>query len=141
MNVLNIRLKAEKGLKLIVLIGVHTELVVAGEMGGGDTVEALAIVGETPNVAARFQEATQPSTLIVRGVTRRMIQGFFVREALGLHRLKGISDPMELFQLSEESGAQSRFDVAFATQLTPVVGREQEVPPTNHQWKISQEVA
>ncbi|MCI0866930.1 MAG: adenylate/guanylate cyclase domain-containing protein, partial [Chloroflexi bacterium] len=48
MGQLNIKLKADKDLELGVRIGIHTGLVVAGEMGGGDTVEALAIVGETP---------------------------------------------------------------------------------------------
>ena len=54
MGGLNTRLKADRDLELAVRIGVHTGLVVAGEMGGGDTVEALAIVGDTPNIAARL---------------------------------------------------------------------------------------
>ena len=51
---LNARLKSEKDLELTVRIGIHTGLVVAGEMGGGDTLEELAIVGKTPTIAARI---------------------------------------------------------------------------------------
>ena len=54
MSPLNTNLKADKDMELAVRIGVHTGLVVAGEMGGGDTLEPLAIVGETPNIAARL---------------------------------------------------------------------------------------
>ena len=125
MGRLNIKLKADQDLELGVRIGVHTGLVVAGEMGGGDTVEALAIVGETPNIAARLQEAAEPNSVVISDVTANLIQGFFLCEAMGAHELKGISQPMELFQVVAESGAQTRFEVAAASQLTPLVGREQ----------------
>lgn len=58
---LNSRLKSEKDLELTVRIGVHTGLVVAGEMGGGENVEELAIVGETPNIAARLGGQQNPT--------------------------------------------------------------------------------
>lgn len=124
MEPLNNKLKAGKDIELAVRIGVHTGLVVAGEMGGGDTIESLAIVGETPNIAARLQEAAEPNTLVITDIAANLVQGFFVCEALGFHELKGISQPMELFGFLSESGAQTRFDVAVAAQLTPLVGRE-----------------
>ena len=122
-------------MKLAVRIGVHTGLVVAGEMGGGDTVETLAIVGETPNISARLQEAAEPNSVVISDVTRSLIQGFFVCEALGFRDLKEISQPMELFRVVSESGAQTRFEVAAATQLTPLVGREQEVGLLLDRWE------
>ncbi|MCI0781242.1 MAG: AAA family ATPase [Chloroflexi bacterium] len=139
MGQLNIKLKADKDLELGVRIGIHTGLVVAGEMGGGDTVEALAIVGETPNIAARLQEAAQPNSVVISDVTANLIQGFFLCEDLGLHELKGISQPMELFQVVAESGAQSRFDVAAASQLTPLVGKEQELGLLLDRWEQAKE--
>ncbi|PKB80189.1 MAG: hypothetical protein BZY88_09425 [SAR202 cluster bacterium Io17-Chloro-G9] len=132
---LNTRLREEKALELAVRIGVHTGLVVAGEMGGGDTVETLAIVGETPNISARLQEAAEPNSVVISDVTRDLIQGFFLCEALGSHDLKGISQPMALFRVVSESGAQTRFEVAAAFQLTPLVGREQEVGLLLDRWE------
>jgi len=55
MEKLDARLKKERGISLAIRIGIHTGLVVAGEMGGGDVRESLAIVGETPNIAARLE--------------------------------------------------------------------------------------
>ena len=114
MRELNTRLKLDRDLELTVRIGVHTGLVVAGEMGGGDALESLAIVGDTPNIAARLQEAASPNTLVVSDATQRMIQGFFHYTSLGTHDLRGISEPMELFGILSESGAQTRFEVASA---------------------------
>ena len=111
--------KSSNDLELTVRIGVHTGLVVAGEMGGGDTIEELAIVGETPNIASRIEGAAQPNTVAISNVTANLVQGFFLRETMGFHELKGISEPMELFRVLKESGAQSRFDVALSSQLTP----------------------
>ncbi len=136
---LNASLKADKDMELTVRIGVHTGLVVAGEMGGGDTIEALAIVGETPNIAARLQEAASPNSVIISDFTANLIQGFFLCEALGVHDLKGVSEPMELFSVLSESGAQTRFDVAAAVHLTPLVGRKQELGLLLDRWEQVEE--
>ncbi len=139
MGGLNAQLKADKDLELVVRIGVHTGLVVAGEMGGGDTVEELAIVGETPNIAARLEGAAEPNTVAISDITANLVKGFFVCESMGTHELKGISEPMNLFRVLSESGAQSRFDVAVAAQLTPLVGREQEVGLLIDRWEQVEE--
>ena len=135
---LNAQLKSEKNMELAVRIGVHTGLVVAGEMGGGDTVESLAIVGETPNIAARLQEAAEPNSIVISNITANLVQGFFVCDSLGFHQLKGISDAMELLVVLAESGAQTRFDVATA-QLTPLVGRDQELGLLLDRWEQVEE--
>src|SRR4051812_20157346 len=72
-------------------VGIHTGLVVAGEMGSGDYREALAIVGETPNLAARLQEVAVPDTVVISAATFRLVQGFFACRDLGFHSLKGLS--------------------------------------------------
>ncbi|HKA56012.1 MAG TPA: adenylate/guanylate cyclase domain-containing protein, partial [Candidatus Binatia bacterium] len=57
---------------LQVRVGIHTGLVVAGEMGVGDQPEPLAIVGETPNIAARLQEKAVPNSVIISPTTYRL---------------------------------------------------------------------
>ena len=136
---LNARLKADKDLDLAVRIGVHAGLVVAGEMGGGDSVEALAIVGETPNVAARLQEAAKPDTVVISDITANLVQGYLLCDALGFQDLKCISQPMELFGVLSESGAQTRFDVAVAARLTPLVGRNRELSLLLDRWEQAKE--
>jgi len=120
---------------LQVRIGVHTGLVVAGEMGAGDTREPLAIVGETPNIAARLQEIAEPNTVVISAATQRLVQGFFVCQDLGPQALKGVSAPLEVYRVFDESGVRSRLEVAATTGLTPLVGREEEVGLLLQRWE------
>src|SRR5712691_11073813 len=64
MGDLNTRLKQDKGLQLGVHIGIHTGLVVIGEMGGAGRQEQLAL-GEVPNIAARIEALAQPHTVAI----------------------------------------------------------------------------
>ena len=78
---------------LQVRIGIHTGLVVAGEMGVGDQPEPLAIVGETPNIAARLQEKAEPNSVVISPTTYRLVSGLFECQELGPQALKGLSTP------------------------------------------------
>jgi predicted ATPase len=120
---------------LQIRIGIHTGLVVAGEMGAGDTREPLAIVGETPNIAARLQEIAEPNTVVISTATQRLVQGFFTCQDLGPQALKGVSAPLEVYCVLGESGVRSRFEVAATTGLTPLVGREEEVGLLLQRWE------
>src|SRR5262245_28494911 len=79
---------------LQVRIGIHTGLVVAGEMGVGDQPEPLGIVGETPNIAARLQEKADPNSVVLSQTTSRLVSGLFECQELGPQTLKGISTPL-----------------------------------------------
>ena len=64
MGQLNTHLEQERGVHLAVRLGIHTGLVVVGEVGGGTRQEQLAL-GETPNLAARLQGIAAPNTLVI----------------------------------------------------------------------------
>src|SRR4030095_14408714 len=119
---------------LRVRIGIHTGPVVVGEMGGGDKRERLAL-GETPNIAARVQGEAEPNSVVVSTATYRLVQGLFECQDLGPHTLKGISTPLMLYHVVRDSGAQSRFEVAVRTGLTPLVGRAEELGLLRRQWE------
>ena len=120
--------------KLQVRIGIHTGPVVVGEMGGGDKREQLAL-GETPNSAARVQGEAKPNTVVISAATYRLVQGLFECQDLGPYQLKGLSTPLLLYRVVRESGAQSRFEVAVRTGLTPLVGREEELGLLRRHWE------
>jgi Adenylate and Guanylate cyclase catalytic domain len=107
-------------------MGIHTGLLVVGEMGGGDKHEQLAL-GETPNVAARIPGLAEPDTVAISATTQPLIQGYFVCQALGPHTLKGVATPVNVYRVLGESGAQSRLEIASSRGLTPLVGRESEI--------------
>ncbi len=123
---------------LQVRVGIHTGLVVVGEMGGGKRRDTTAL-GETPNIAARLQGIAEPNTVVISSSTYRLAEGLFECHNLGLHTLKGISTPIEVYQVIRESGVRSRFDVAVTKGLTPLVGREQEVGLLLEHWEQAKE--
>ena len=119
---------------LQVRVGIHTGLVVVGEMGRGGKREHVAL-GEALNLAARLQELAKPNSVVISAATARLIQGFFVCQDLGFHTLKGLSAPVHMYHVVDESGARSRLDVAVSAGLTPLVGREHEVELLLERWR------
>jgi class 3 adenylate cyclase len=72
METLNTGLERDKGLHLGVRVGIHTGLVVVGEMGGGDRQAQLAL-GDTPNIAARIQGLAAPHMVLISAATHRLV--------------------------------------------------------------------
>src|SRR5262249_45965352 len=89
MGQLTTRLERERGVRLTVRLGIHTGLVVVGEVGGGTRQEQLAL-GETPNLAARLQGLAAPDTLVISAATFQLLGGFFACQPLGTPLLKGL---------------------------------------------------
>jgi TOMM system kinase/cyclase fusion protein len=130
---LNTRVEGERGVHLAVRLGIHTGLVVVGEVGGGTRQEQLAL-GETPNLAARLQGLAAPNTLVISAATAQLLGGFFACQSLGTYLLKGFAQPLEVYQVLSESTARSRLEATGGTGLTPLVGREQDVGLLLERW-------
>jgi predicted ATPase/class 3 adenylate cyclase len=135
---LNRRLEQGKGVRLAVRVGIHTSLVVVGEIGGGHRQEQLAL-GETPNLAARLQGLAAPDAVVVSAATFHLVRGYFTAQELGAQSLPGVTAPVRVYRMLGESAAQSRLDIAAAAGLTPLVGRESEVLLLLERWAHSQD--
>jgi class 3 adenylate cyclase/predicted ATPase len=133
MATLHARLVPDEGLRLAVRVGIHTGLVVVGEVGGAGRLEQLAL-GDTPNMAARLQGLAAPDTVVISDVTWRLVQGYFTGHDLGPQTLKGVETPVQAYRVLGTSGAQSRLDVVGPRGLTPLVGREAEVTLLRERW-------
>jgi class 3 adenylate cyclase/predicted ATPase len=140
MRTLNTRLEREKAVQLATRLGIHTGVVVVGEMGGGERREQLAL-GDTPNVAARIQGLAAPNTVVISAATYRLVAGYFACEDGGAHLLRGVSQPITVYRVLQDSGAQSRLDVAALGGLTPLVGRESESALLLERWARSRDGA
>jgi class 3 adenylate cyclase len=108
---LNAQLQQDTGVQLAVRVGVHTGVVVVGEMGGNGRQEQLAL-GNTPNIAARLQGLAAPDTVVLSAATRRLVEAFFTYAELGPQALKGVATPLAVSQVLGESGVHSRLDAA-----------------------------
>ena len=119
---------------LQVRIGMHTGQVVVGEVGGIGHREQLAL-GETPNIAARVQNLAEPNTVVISAASYRLIQGLFECQPRGAQTAKGLSAPIEIFQVLATGRSQSRFEMAMKMGLTPLVGRQEEMALLSDRWQ------
>ena len=85
-----------------------------------------------PNVAARVQALAEPGAVVVTARVQRQIAGLFVAEERGTHQLKGVPEPVTLFRLVRASGGGRR---AGQRQLTPLVGRDEEIASLTRRWE------
>src|SRR5262249_40745361 len=108
--------------RLAVRIGIATGLVVVGDLVGEGSAQEQAVVGETPNLAARLQALAEPGQIVLAGATRRLIGNLFRLRELGRQAVKGFTEPVEAFVVEGIAVVESRFEAA-RRRLTDMVGR------------------
>ena len=131
---LNPYLQATFGVEINVRLSIDTGLVVVWHISAEESPEAIDIVGKTPNLAARMQELATPNSIVIGETTHQLVEGFFYTATLGASLLRGISQPVNVYQVSGEIPAQSRLDIASESGLTPLIGREREVELLKQGW-------
>jgi class 3 adenylate cyclase/predicted ATPase len=109
-----------------VRVGIATGLVVVGHLIPSGESEERGIVGETPNLAARLQGIAEPNMVVIAESTRRLLGSFFQLDDLGTRSLKGIGGPVRAWAALRASSVEGRFEALHATELTALVGREEE---------------
>ena len=121
------RLKTRAEEPLSVRIGIATGLVVVGGLGGEGALREHTVVGDTPSFAARLQALAEPGTVVVAASTRRLLGDLFRLRDLGLHKVKGIAEPIAAWAVDGVSASESRFQAVHAAGLTDLIGREDEL--------------
>jgi class 3 adenylate cyclase len=122
------------GEPLQVRVGIATGLVVVGDLIGEGAAQEQAVVGETPNLAARLQALAAPGTVVIGPSTRRLTGGLFDYEDLGTVEIRGLAGPIAAARVLRESGVESRFEALRATR-TPLVGRDEELALLQRRWQ------
>ena len=96
-------------------VGIATGLVVVGDLIGSGASQEHAIVGETPNLAARLQGIAEPNSVVIAENTRKLIGNLFELDNLGASDLKGIAGPVRAWAALRAASVESRFDALHAS--------------------------
>jgi class 3 adenylate cyclase len=118
-------------------VGIATGLVVVGDLIGSGASQEQAIVGETPNLAARLQAVAEPNRVAIAQSTRKLVGNLYELEDLGAQALKGMVGPVRAWAVLRPSQVESRFEAFHGSGLTELVGREEELEILLRRWSRS----
>ena len=126
-------------IELSVRVGIATGPVVVGDLIGEGASQESAVVGETPNLAARLQGLASKNSVVVSPGTYDLVGERFEYDDLGAHSLKGIAEPVHARRVIAPIAAESRFEAAHRAGLTSLVGREHEIGLLLERWAQAKE--
>lgn len=142
---IQVRLSIDTGLVVvweIETLGSTTEQISAMERYHGDAID---IVGKTPNIAARMQQVAPPNGIVIGDTTLRLIEGLFTYQDLGTISLKGISQPVPIYQILDEHPDSALPDfrreqtkLPLQDGMTPIIGRNRHVSTLMARWKLAE---
>jgi class 3 adenylate cyclase/predicted ATPase len=128
------RQRAGDGTVLAARVGVATGLVMVGELIGEGVAQQEAVVGATPNLAARLQSIATPGHVAIAPSTRDLLGDLFELTNLGKFEIKGFSEPLSIHQVDRAAESSSRFEARIGRGLTPFVGRADELETLHRCW-------
>ncbi|MGD9509682.1 MAG: AAA family ATPase [Geminicoccaceae bacterium] len=130
-------LRTPAGDALAARIGIATGLVIVGDLIGEGGAREEAIVGDTPNLAARLQALASPGQVVIAEGTRRLVGRLFALRDLGLRELKGFAAPVPAYVVRGEARVHSRYEALKGGRVVPLVGRERELGLLLHGWEAA----
>ena len=128
------KLMTAAGAPLHVRIGVATGIVVVGDLLGSGEAQERGVVGDTPNLAARLQAIAEPDSVVIAEGTRELLGTLFELQDLGTRDVKGIARPARVWAALRAGPVADHFEALHGTDLTPLVGREEECELLLRRW-------
>jgi len=120
------QLRRAQGVEAQIRIGLNSGEVVVRSIGSDLRMDYTA-VGQTTHLAARMEQLATPGTVRLTGETVRLAEGYVEVRSLGPIPVKGLADPVEIFDLTGAGQARTRLQAAALRGLTRFVGRDAEV--------------
>jgi class 3 adenylate cyclase/tetratricopeptide (TPR) repeat protein len=119
-------LRRSEGLDVLIRVGLNSGEVVVRTIGSDLRMDYTA-VGQTTHLAARMEQLARPGTILMTPHTRRLAEGSVEVRSLGPVPVKGVAEPMEVFELVRAASPRSRLELSAAQGLTRFVGRQREL--------------
>jgi class 3 adenylate cyclase/tetratricopeptide (TPR) repeat protein len=120
-------LRAQGGVPVEIRVGVNSGEVVIRSISTGDGHVEYTPIGHTTNLASRMQAIARSGSILTSENTQRLAEGYFQTKALGPVQIKGMAQPVNVFEVAGLGPLRTRLQVAARRGLTKFVGRESEV--------------
>src|SRR5258708_1628784 len=117
---------------LQIRVGVNTGEVVVRSIATGDGKSEYTAIGHTANLAARMQTLANPGSTVIAESTRKLVEGYFALKALGASRIRGVAEPVEVFEVTGLGPLRTRLQHSAGRGLTKFVGRGREMEALKH---------
>src|SRR5262245_55736945 len=119
-------LRRQQGLEVQIRVGLNSGEVVVRSIGNDLRMDYTA-VGQTTHLAARMEQLAAPGNVRLTAGTAQLTEGFVQVAPLGPVPVKGLAEPVEMFELMGASAARTRLEAAARRGLTRFVGRTGEL--------------
>ncbi|MGY2492128.1 adenylate/guanylate cyclase domain-containing protein [Cupriavidus sp. CP313] len=121
------KLRLAQGISLQIRVGVHTGEVVVRSIRKDNLHTDYDPVGHTIHIAARMETMAAPATILVSDRTHKLAAGYFEFKALGEAQVKGVPQPLAVYEVLGLGALRTRLQVAAHRGLARFVGREAEL--------------
>ena len=121
------RLREAGNLPIEGRVGVNTGEVVVRSITTGAGQTEYTPIGYTTNLASRMQALAPTGSIAISEQTRKLVEGYFTVKALGPTRVKGVTEPVNVYQVMGLGPLRTRLQRAAGRGLTKFVGREREL--------------
>ena len=121
------KLRAEKGVNLQVRVGVNTGEVVVRTIKTGEGHTEYTPIGHSTSLAARLQTLAAPGSTAVSESVRKLVEGYIALKSLGPARIKGVTEPVNVYEVTGLGPLRTRLQRAVGRGLTKFVGRAREM--------------
>jgi len=112
---------------LLMRVGVNTGEVVLRSIRKDDLHADYVPVGHSTNLAARMEQLATPGAIVVSAYTHRLTDGYFAFKDLGPTQIKGVEEPLNIYEVLNVGPLRTRLQVAARRGLTRFVGRQTEL--------------
>jgi class 3 adenylate cyclase/tetratricopeptide (TPR) repeat protein len=121
------RLRAEKGINLEVRVGANSGEVVVRTIETGGTHSEYTPIGHSTSLAARLQTLASPGSIAISEGLRKLVEGYFTLKPLGPARIKGASEPVNVYEVTGLGPLRTRLQRSASRGYTKFVGRQREM--------------
>jgi class 3 adenylate cyclase/tetratricopeptide (TPR) repeat protein/ribosomal protein L40E len=126
------KLVADGGTPLEARVGINTGEVVVRTLTTADGHAEYTPIGHTANLASRMQAIAPTGSISITEHTRRLVEGYFQLKSRGPTRVKGLAEPINVYEVSGLGPLRTRLQRAAGRGLTKFVGREREMETLRH---------